>query len=374
MVSILVAALLGPQFAPSPARLRATVTHLSSFPTRNTNSPELTQAAAWVAEEFKKIPGLEVETMTYPIKKGSRVPADKDVVQVIATLPGETDHRVLVGGHLDSINLKEDPLTGIAPGADDDLSGVALTLECARLMAKRRWHNTLVFVAFTGEEQSLLGSAALAARAKKEGWKIDAFLNNDIVGASRRGDGRGDLKHIRVFSSAAPETNSRELARLAEFLNRKNDVKVQLVFRPDRFGRGGDHTSFNKQGFDAVRFTEVVENWDRQHNALDLPEYVNYTYLAGVTRANLNVLASLAQADPAPTDVKVTRNLSLSTELTWVSQPGVSYQIYWRRTTDAAWRGRYDVGAVNRYLLKFMSKDDLVFAVSSVGGVPVEAR
>lgn len=371
---IVAALVLGSQFAPSPARLRATVEHLSAFPTRNTSSPELTQAAAWVADEFKKIPGLQVETMTYSIKKGARVPADKDVVQVIATLPGETDHRVMVGGHLDSINLGADPLTSIAPGADDDLSGVALTLESARLMATRKWKNTLVFIAFSGEEQGLYGSAALAERAKSENWKIDAFLNNDIVGASHRKDRLIDLKHVRVFSPATAETNSRELARLSEFLNRENPVKVQLVFRPDRFGRGGDHTSFNKVGYNAIRFTEVYENWDRQHNALDLPEFVDYRYLAGVTRANLNVLASLAMAAPAPEDVKVTRTLGIDTELTWKGQPGVNYQVYWRRTTDPTWKRRIDIGPAQKRLMKRMSKDDLVFAVAAESGIPVEAR
>ncbi|MES1227128.1 MAG: M28 family peptidase, partial [Armatimonadota bacterium] len=142
-------------FRPSTVRLKQTVEHLASFPTRNTNTPELVQAAAWVADQMKQIPGLEVETMKYEIKAGSRVPADKEVVQVIGILKGETDHRVLVSGHLDSINMTPgaDIFTSHAPGANDDLSGVALVLESARQLAKYKWHNTLVFCVVSGEEQ-----------------------------------------------------------------------------------------------------------------------------------------------------------------------------------------------------------------------------
>ena len=370
--SLVIGAAFG--FRPSTVRLRETVEHLSNFPTRNTSSPELVQAAAWVSEQMKQVPGLEVETMSYPIKAGPRIPADKDVVQVIGVLRGETDHRVLVSGHLDSINLKEDVFKGRAPGANDDLSGVALVLESARQLAKYKWHNTLVFCVVSGEEQGLLGSAAIAKRAKAEGWKIDAMLNNDIVGSSKNADGDRDVKHIRLFSPASADTNSRELARLIEFINRSNRVRPMLIFRADRFGRGGDHSSFIKEGFSAVRFTEVYENWDHQHTANDLIQYVDFPYLAGVTQVNLNALASLANAAEAPSKVHVVPKLSLDTDLTWVGAPGVQYQVYWRRTTDAAWRGRFNAGAVEKYTLQKMSKDDLVFAVSAEGGIPVEAR
>jgi Zn-dependent M28 family amino/carboxypeptidase len=172
----------------STDHLKATLTELSTYPTRNTSSLGLTKAAEWVANEFKKIPGLQVEIMQYAVKKGRRVPEDKTVVQVIAVLPGVTDRRVLVGGHLDTINLGGDPLASKAPGINDDGSGVALTLESARLLATQKWHNTLVFVAFSGEEQGLFGSGALAAKAKEEKWNLEAVLSNDTVGSSRSGN------------------------------------------------------------------------------------------------------------------------------------------------------------------------------------------
>ena len=144
----------------SAERLRGTVEKLASYPTRNTNTPELTQAAEWIAGEYRKIPGMQVELMTYPLHKGKRVPEDKDAVQVIATLPGEDATKVIVGGHFDTINLKGDVYNGRAPGANDDASGVAMALECARLLAPMKHRHTLVFVAFSGEEQALLGSKA----------------------------------------------------------------------------------------------------------------------------------------------------------------------------------------------------------------------
>ncbi|MCX6342728.1 MAG: M20/M25/M40 family metallo-hydrolase [Fimbriimonadales bacterium] len=200
--------------------LRQTLTHLSTYPTRNTNTPELEKAAEWVASEFKKIPGLRVELMRYDVKKGRRVVADKSVVQVVATLPGESDKKVIVGGHLDTINLTGDPMTAIAPGINDDGSGVALTLECARILSQKRWRNTLVFVAFSGEEQGLFGSGALAEKAQKESWKIEAMLNNDTVGASQGPGKLKDKKRVRLYSEESTDHNSRELARFIEWETR----------------------------------------------------------------------------------------------------------------------------------------------------------
>ncbi|RYG88155.1 M20/M25/M40 family metallo-hydrolase, partial [bacterium] len=243
--------------APTPsisnARLMATVRHLSTaYPTRNTSTPECRAAAEWVAGELRKIPGLQVELMTYHVEAGRRVPKALDVVQVVATLPGETTRRVMIGGHLDTIQLNQDPMTALAPGANDDASGVAATMETARVFAARaaagmKPKNTMVFVAFTGEEQGLFGSTALAERAVKEGWTIDALLSNDTIGGGQGANGERDKGTVRIYSEESETHLGRELARLIEWETRGKirGFRPRLVFRRDRFQRGGDHTPFN---------------------------------------------------------------------------------------------------------------------------------
>jgi Zn-dependent M28 family amino/carboxypeptidase len=368
-----------------PESLQATVEKLASFNTRNTLSPTLTDAAEWLASEYRKIPGLQVEVMHYIAPKGRRVPEDKDVVEVVAVLPGKSDRRVLIGGHIDSLNLKVDPATGRAPGANDDASGVAVALEAARTMAATQWENTLVFVAFSGEEQGLLGSKALADRAVKEGWKIDAVLSNDTVGSSGNLAGQKDTKHVRVFSDEfdptpprddRPAHNSRELARFIEFVTRNSvpGFGVKLVFRADRFGRGGDHTPFAQAGFSAVRFVEVHEEYSRQHTPDDLPEHMDWNYLANVARLNIAAMTSLANAGPAPSNVRVVMDQSHDTHLTWEPTQETKYAVYYRETTSPVWDKRIEVGEAKETIVKGVNKDDHVFAVGSVNGVPVVAR
>ena len=353
--------------------LRQTLTHLSTYPTRNTNTPELEKAAEWVASEFKKIPGLRVELMRYDVKKGRRVVADKSVVQVVATLPGESDKKVIVGGHLDTINLTGDPLTAIAPGINDDGSGVALTLECARILSQKRWRNTLVFVAFSGEEQGLFGSGALAERAQKESWKIEAMLNNDTVGASQGPGKLKDKKRVRLYSEESTDHNSRELARFIEWETRGKvkGFSPWLVFRKDRFQRGGDHTPFNIKGFNAVRFVEAIEYLTHQHTDKDTLEGIDFDYLANVVRLNLISLSSFASAADAPTNVRYDAKQAHDTIVRWNSQPGVSYRVYWRESSSSVWQGMVEAGEKNEITIKGKNKDDHVFAVGAVGGVPI---
>lgn len=353
--------------------LRQTLTHLSTYPTRNTNTPELEKAAEWVASEFKKIPGLRVELMRYDVKKGRRVVADKSVVQVVATLPGESDKKVIVGGHLDTINLTGDPLTAIAPGINDDGSGVALTLECARILSQKRWRNTLVFVAFSGEEQGLFGSGALAERAQKESWKIEAMLNNDTVGASQGPSKLKDKKRVRLYSEESTDHNSRELARFIEWETRGKvkGFSPWLVFRKDRFQRGGDHTPFNIKGFNAVRFVEAIEYLTHQHTDKDTLEGIDFDYLANVVRLNLISLSSFASAADAPTNVRYDAKQAHDTIVRWNSQPGVSYRVYWRESSSSVWQGMVEAGEKNEVTIKGKNKDDHVFAVGAVGGVPI---
>lgn len=369
-----------------PARLKATIEKLAAFPTRNTLSPGNAAAAEWIAGEYRKVPGLQVELMKYTISKSRRVPEDREVVQVVAVLPGKTDRRLVVGGHFDSLNIPGgDPATARAPGANDDASGTALAMELARVMAGRQWNQTLVFCAFSGEEQGLLGSRALAQRAKSEGWKLEAMLNNDIVGSSSNKAGMKADNTVRLFSEEfdatppnpeRPAHNSRELARLAEWVARRDlkDFKVKLVYRRDRFQRGGDHTPFNETGFDAVRFCEMTEEFTRQHVADDLPEFVDPQYLAGVTRANLATLASLAMAGPAPSNVRYNARQGHDTTLTWRGAPGVKYAVYWRETDVSTWQGYREVGEVETATVEKVNKDHYFFAVGAVGGIPVEAR
>ena len=355
--------------------LRQTLTHLSTYPTRNTNTPELEKAAEWIASEFKKIPGLRVELMRYDVKKGRRVVADKSVVQVVATLPGESDKKVIVGGHLDTINLTGDPLTAIAPGINDDGSGVALTLECARILSQKRWRNTLVFVAFSGEEQGLFGSGALAERAQKESWKIEAMLNNDTVGASQGPGKLKDKKRVRLYSEESTDHNSRELARFIEWETRGKvkGFSPWLVFRKDRFQRGGDHAPFNIKGFNAVRFVEAIEYLTHQHTDKDTLEGIDFDYLANVVRLNLISLSSFASAADAPTNVRYDAKQAHDTIVRWNSQPGVSYRVYWRESSSSVWQGMVEAGEKNEVIIKGKNKDDHVFAVGAVGGVPISA-
>lgn len=364
--------------------LHATVQNLSSFHSRNTLSPGLAEACAWIENEYRALPGMKVEVMKYIAKKGRRIPADKEVVQVIATLPGETDHRVIIGGHIDSLNLSgaggqddfEKLIANRAPGANDDASGVAVALEAAKAMVGKKWRNTLVFVAFSGEEQGLLGSTALAERAKAENWTIDALLSNDTVGSSGNKAGQKDTKHVRIFSEEAATHQSRELARWIEFIGRTHlkGFGADLVFRKDRFGRGGDHTPFNNQGFTAVRFVEKHEEYSRQHTPDDLIEFIDFNYLANVAKLNLVVLTELAQATPQPTNVKVVLDQSHDTTLTWVSSPGVKYKLYWRETAQPTWKEALDVGEVSRFTVKKVNKDDHIFAIATEHGIPVLAH
>jgi hypothetical protein len=366
-------------------RMRADVERLASFHTRNTLSPTLNEAAEWLAGEYRKIPGVEAELMKYILPKSRRVPEDKEVVQVVARLKGAAPEgerkTVIVGGHLDSLNLQVDPVTGRAPGANDDASGVILALELARIMSARKWKHDLVFVGFTGEEQGLHGARALARRAKAEGWKIEAMLNNDTVGSSSNKAGQKNEKQVRVFSDEAPgrdapPQNSRELARYIEWVTRDAHpgFGVKLVLRRDRFGRGGDHTPFSEEGFSAVRFIEVHEEYTRQHTPDDLPEYMDWNYLANVTRMNLVALAHLANAGPAPENVRIDMGQGHDTTLTWKGQPGGRYLVYWRDTASAVWQGVVEAGEANTATVKGINKDDHFFAVGAVGGVPVAAR
>lgn len=374
-----------------PERLRATVAHLSSFPTRNSNTPEYLAAVQWLKAQYAAIDGLKVQLFEFDLPAGPRVPQVKTIPQVVATLPGEIEDRVMISAHLDSYNLQGIEMP--APGANDNISGIALTLELARILSTQKWRHSLTFIAFGGEEQGLVGSRALAQYAREQEWRITGLLNNDMVGSSSNLLGQFADRTVRCFSpSDAKRNESREMARLMEWLvaskttfdepffaphhlrhrHHQSSFHVKLVLRHDRFGRGGDHTPFNEVGFPALRLTERCEEYTRQHTLDDVITAMDFDYLAGVAGVNLLTASALAQSQPAPTDVKILRNQSHHTTLQWQGDPTNTYATYWRETNVAEWQHCQHVTGLETTLEK-TSKDDYIFAVGAVGGIPVEA-
>jgi hypothetical protein len=299
-------------------------------------------------------------------------------------------------GHYDSRNSDISDVNHDAPGANDDGSGTAVSLECARVLSKMKFPATIIFLTVAGEEQGLNGSHHFAATAKEQGWKLEAVLNNDIVGGDKSAE--QDRSVVRVFSEGLPaaatekeierirglggenDSASRQLARYVDDVGRAYDVGVKpmLVFRLDRYLRGGDHSSFNEQGFAAVRFTEFRENFHHQHQDVrteggidygDLLKFVDFNYVAQVARLNAATLASLASAPAPPAKVRLlTKDLENDSMLTWESSAGgraAAYEIVWRGTSSPDWEHVQKVGNVTRATMK-LSKDNVIFAVRAV--------
>lgn len=359
-------------------RLENTVRRLSSFVTRNTLSPGCSDAADWLIGQFQSIPGIQVEKMVYRLPKGQRVPEETDAVQVVATLPGETADCIIVAGHMDSLVIGAEPSSGRAPGANDDATGVAVTLEMARLLSGRKWRNTIKFVAFSGEEQGLLGSKALAKRAKEEGWRIVAVLNNDTVGSPSEKADKASRQSVRVFSeeyqglTGLPH-QSRELARYVEFCAQGiRGFRVRLVYRKDRFGRGGDHSPFVAEGFNGVRITETYEDFHRQHTVEDIADRIDWNYLRNVAKVNLAALQNLAKAGPPPTEVRYDPKQAYDTVVRWKGRG--EFRVYWRDSASPVWQGSLYVGDAHDALIKGVNKDHCIFAVGAEGGIPVVAE
>ena len=364
------------------ARLENTVRTLAAFPTRHTLSGAkgADAAALYLFRELTAVSKntggrLQVVRDTWTQPAGVRMTQPAELTNVVATLPGtDTPERVLViSGHYDSrvtdvMNAKD-----AAPGANDDASGVAVVVELARLMSGYKWPCTVVFACVTGEEQGLYGSTHLAETMKAENKNVVAMLTNDIVGNSRGQGGIKDDKHVRVFSAGYEmgetgaaltrkrawgtdaDTPSRLLARAFVDATRryaKNEISAVLVFRNDRYGRGGDHSPFLAQGWAAARITEPNEDWRHQHQDVrtengtqfgDLPDFVDYGYLTRVARANAALIASLADAPPAPVGVILRGDLAPQTTLSWTVPPSLqnapTVEILWRRTTAPDWEG-----------------------------------
>jgi hypothetical protein len=399
----------------SAEHIRANIEKLASFGTRSTLSAQdvasiaagrgIGAAREWIKSEFERYAKdcggcLEVKTDSFTEPVAERIPQPTEITNVYAVLKGtdaENAKRiVLVTGHYDSRNSGNSDGAGDAPGANDDASGTAVSLECARVLSKLKFPATIIFLTVAGEEQGLNGSAHFAKVAKDRGWDIEAVLNNDIVGGDKSAE--QDHSVVRVFSEGLPaaateqdirrirglggenDSGSRQLARYIADVGRAYDagVKPELIFRLDRYLRGGDHYSFNQQGFTAVRFTEFREDFHHQHQNVrtengieygDLPKFVDFDYVARVARLNAATLASLASAPGPPANVRLlTKDLENDSTLTWEASPGslaAGYEVLWRATSSPDWEHVEKVGSVLRTTLK-LSKDNVIFAVRAV--------
>lgn len=397
----------------SAANLESYVRKMASFKTRHTLSTRqdsqtgIGAACDWVKREFERFASesggrlsVVLDSLTLE-PDGRRIVRKTLLTNVMATLKGTNtdDKRILiVGGHLDSRNGEPNDSVGLAPGANDDASGVAAVMELARVMCKEKFPATIIFVAFSGEEQGLNGSAFLAKKAKEHNWELIAMLNMDMIGSSYSNETLlKDNMRVRVFSEAIPaeETDamknirqstgaendgtSRQLARYIKEVGERyvDQIEVKMVYRNDRFLRGGDHTPFNKQGFTAVRFCEMNENYNYQHqdvrvedgvNYGDLPEFVDYEYVRKITSVNLAVLSNLALAPRAPENAGImVRGLTNSSTLRWKTPAGKTpkgYFVLMRETYQPLWEKKIFTNK-NEITLPY-SKDNYFFAVQSV--------
>ena len=397
----------------SASNMENTVRKLVSFGTRHTlsdtksNTRGIGAAQRWVKSEFDKYAKesngrLSAEIDYFTVKAdGKRIATDSQLGNVMATLKGTdpTDNRVLIiSGHLDSRASDVMNTTIDAPGANDDGSGVAAVMEISRIMSKREFPFTIIFVAVVGEEQGLYGAKHLADKAKAENWNVVAMLNNDMIGNSlSNGTGLRDNLNVRVFSETIPYLETESEAKVRKSTNRENDspsrqlaryiktttsqyvdqLNINLVYRNDRFLRGGDHTPFSQNGFTAIRFCEMNENYDHQHQDIrlekgtqfgDLPEFMDFEYMRKVTCANLATLSNLGWSPKAPNNVgvKITELTNFS-DLVWTAPEGekiYGYNVLIRETSSSHWEKTFFVKDTVTSIP--YSKDNYFFAIQSV--------
>jgi hypothetical protein len=393
--------------------LRSYIVQMVNFGTRHTLSSITDKKAGigaareWVVEKFKSFARNSNGKMTAFVDTttlqpdGRRVNVAVNLGNAMAVLKGTdpNDDRIyVISGHLDSRVSDVMNATSKAPGANDDGSGVAAVIECARIMSSHSFPSTIIFVAVSGEEQGLLGSGYLAAKARKEGWNIDAMLNNDIIGSNNSNETNIiDNTRLRVFSEAFSVTDTGRIAQNIRSLGLENDSKsrqlaryvketgeryvdnmeVIMIYRPDRFLRGGDHTPFLQRNYAAVRFTEMNENYNHQHQDLriekgieygDLAVFMDFEYLRKNTAVNLSSLANLAKAPSVPVEVRIeTRNLTNSSTLHWKTPlhgKTKGYYLLVRETTSATWQKK--IFTTETTITVPYSKDNYFFAVQSV--------
>jgi hypothetical protein len=393
--------------------LKSYIQQLVAFGTRNTLSTQkdpkrgIGAARNWVLSRFNQFAKQSkgrltafIDTTTYA-PDGKRVDTPINLGNVIATLKGTdpNDNRIfLISGHMDNMRTNVMDRTGDAPGANDDGSGTAAVIECARIMSRHSFPATIIFVTVSGEEQGLLGANFMATRAKKENWNIEAVLNNDIMGSNNTSETNIiDNTRIRVFSEGLPayeldkngkmirqlglenDGKARQLARYVKEVGERyvDNLNVVMIYRNDRFLRGGDHTPYVENGFAAVRFTEMNENYYHQHQNVrkengiqygDLPEFMDFEYLRKNAAMNLCNLANLAKGPSMPQDVKIdVKNLTNYTILNWKA-PLVGkvkgYYVLIRETTSPVWQKKLFTSDINVSLP--YSKDNYFFAVQAI--------
>ncbi|MFF9899456.1 M20/M25/M40 family metallo-hydrolase [Streptomyces longispororuber] len=392
-------------------RIEATVRRLVAFGTRHTLSaqddPERGIGAArdWILarmREYARASGgrMTVELQSYVQQPGPRIPAPTRISNVVATLRGTTspDRLYVVSGHYDSRVSDVMDHTSDAPGADDDASGVAVVMELARVMATRRTGATLVFAAVAGEEQGLYGAAHLAQSYKERRADVQGMFTNDIVGSSTADDGTRDPHTIRLFAEGVPTSETPQEAEVRRSVGGENDsparqlarfvrdvadpgatgMKVRVIYRRDRYLRGGDHIPFLERAYPAARFTEPAEDYAHQHQDVrvvdgkqygDLPEFCDFPFIARVARVNAAALWSLAQAPGTPRGARIlTTALTNETELVWErgTEPDLAgYEVVWRETTSPDWTHATPVGDTTRHTVD-LSKDNVFFGVRAV--------
>ena len=389
----------------SEARIVEILKKMEGFGTRNTLSdpgrPDRGVGAArqWIFDQFKSYsPRLEVSFDTYNVPKGGRVFKDVEVRNVVAVLPGRYDPErwLLIGGHYDSLNLRVpeelrgDPARAVevdAPGVTDNASGTACTMECARVMSQYEFDATLVFVAFVGEEQGLIGARNLARRLREKNQVVEAVLNNDIIGSDVSGNSVGDNHRILVFSEDPNDSPSRQIARYIRLMGARyfQELTAEMVFRSDRFGRGGDHTPFNEQDYAAVRFTTPNENYTNQHSPTDTFANTSPGYVTRVTKLNAAAAAAMVLAPRPPVTVPepqtapagraapragLTRGEGYDAVLRWDypnHDPDLAgFIVVWRSTTAPDWDHEVWAGNVREFSLKNTPIDQLAFGVKAV--------
>ncbi|RYC53031.1 M28 family peptidase [Flagellimonas olearia] len=398
--------------AVSAERIEKDVTTLVNFGTRHTLSDTLSQtrgigaARRWIKSEFENISSdcndcLEVFYQKDLIKKGegARIVKDVWVVNVVAIKRGTKypNRFIIMSGDIDSRVSDPNNFTSDSPGANDNASGMAGTIEAARVLSQYSFESSIIFVGLSGEEQGLYGGRGLAAHAKQNSWDIVGIFNNDMIGNITGVDGVVSNRDFRIFSEPVPPTETEEERRARRFYGGEVDgisrqlaryvykttktympeMNPMLIYRLDRFGRGGHHRPFNDAGFAGIRIMEAHENYTQQHQDIrledgiaygDVLEHVNFGYAKKLTTVNAINLASIAWAPPAPTTVEIGGIVEPAAKLKWSKVDGaVGYKIYWRDTTSPTWDHHRYVGDIDEYTLNGIVIDNFFFGVAAVG-------
>lgn len=397
--------------AVSAERIKADITTLANFGTRHTLSDTISQtrgigaARRWIKSEFDKISSncnncLDVFYQKDLVKKDNRrIVHDVMVVNVVAVQKGTKypNRYIIMSGDIDSRVSNPTDFTSDSPGANDNASGMAGTIEAARVLSKYSFENSIIYVGLSGEEQGLFGGRGLAAYAKQKGWEIIGILNNDMIGNITGVDGVIDNRTFRIFSEPTPPTETDRARRLRRFYGGEVDgisrqlaryiysttktympeMNPKMIYRLDRFGRGGHHRPFNDAGFAGVRIMEMHENYTQQHQDIrtengieygDKIKFVNFDYAKKLTAVNAINLATIAWAPPAPKNVKIGGIVQPAVKLSWEPVEGaVGYKIYWRDTTSPTWDHFKYVENVRGFALEGIVVDNFFFGVSAVG-------